>query len=209
MSSSLGFQCQIHYNMGMKEWEPSMICPGASVADAMMVAVYRQIAVDLRMIWQGAKMEGDFSDLLQKRTASGCRLGAAHVLYDLAEKHKYEFDISLMIEAVASGPWAWHDYFLVRGIDGVWYAGSPANYGREPIERTTNIVSSLCLESVIQTIENIEGSKWPSEQEILEKISKKGVRVETGESNQRQIIKYYCVAKESDKVIGKWHTMKM
>jgi len=142
--------------------------PVEAVADAMMVAVYKQIEKKLRFY-----EDSDLETILKKTTKENCRLGSAMVLSYLEEKYSKMFPLKLAIEAIdpygitlVQG-WGWHDYFLVWGRDGFWYAGSPANFGLlQGEERTTNLIYSRNLATVIESIQHLEGGRWPETKEI-------------------------------------------
>ena len=172
------------------------------MADAMMVALYRQISYELKNIKCGKDPDRNLNDILRTGTSSGCRVGSAYALMYLYEKHSFEFQKLLMVETSANargemnGPWAWHDYFLVLGTDDVWYAGSPANYGRGCIERTTNVIASNRLHQVMSTIKKIEGRLWP-DPKTIESINRRAADIIVWNEGESTIMSYVCVKRKA------------
>ena len=198
----------------MVEREKLQIRPIDAVADAMMVAVVKQIGMDLTINNLSGKLETDFEEIIKKDTASGCRFGSAHVLIYLQEKYAGLFKNMLMIETYAEHeftlvcPWSWHDYFLVQGVDDVWYAGSPANYGREGVERTTNLIRDEKLCKVLWSISSIEGGFWPSSEQIFEEINKVENDTSVKIDRDNREVDYLCIYYQNDEVKGKRYMMR-
>lgn len=198
----------------MMEREKLQMRPVDAVADAMMVAVVKQIGMEITIYKRSGKLNGDFEDLLKKGTASGCRFGSAHVLIYLQEKYADLFKNMLMIETNAEHeftlvcPWSWHDYFLVQGIDDVWYAGSPANYGREGVERTTNLIRDKSLDVVLSSISGLEGGFWPSSGRIFEELEKEENRGRVEIDNNNKEVDYLCIYYQDDEVKAKRYLMR-
>lgn len=184
-------------------------CPIDAVADAMMIAVYKQISFELRHLRNNMAGQVDMEEILRKATLSGCRLGSAMVLEHLAESKRNLFKKLVMIETHSSGRWAWHDYFLALGIDECWYAGSPANYGREPVERTTALYKNNDLEVIIDEICLIEGGRWPDAESIMEVLDDSDTDITSFEENGRKVMEYFCVSRKGGLVTGERCQIKM
>ena len=188
--------------------------PVDAVADAMMVAVVKQIGMEIAIYKRSGRLDGDFEGLLEKGTASGCRFGSAHVLIYLREKYADLFKNMLMIETNAEHeftlvcPWSWHDYFLVQGVDDVWYAGSPANYGREGVERTTNLIRDKSLDVVLSSINSVEGGFWPSSSRIYEEIEKEENLTTVKVDKDSGEVDYLCIYYQDDEVKAKRYLMR-
>ncbi len=155
--------------------ERLQMTPLEAVADAMMVAYAVYLQGDFSEAIGIVKLE----NILVETTKDRCRQNSVTVLAYLTERYPKLFDNMLIVESVADcacqlrNDWSWHDYFLVQGEDGVWYAGSPANYelGGEKT-RLTNLISGN-LKKVMGEIKRIEGGAWPticSVEEIVDKV---------------------------------------
>lgn len=193
----------------MREREISQFYAVDSVADAMMVALFKQIGFELRHAKQG-QSDQEMREMIRQATSSGCRLGSAYALWHLWERHRTDFSKLLMVETHSEkGPWAWHDYFLVKGVDGVWYAGSPANYGRGPVERTTNIVRGRDLSRVMTTLEEIEDNPWPPAEDIIELISDMNTDIEVVSKSGCVMMRYFCVSNKAGCVGGEWCSIRL
>lgn len=141
------------------------------VADALMIGFYRAIRPKLDNIHPPRKgVTKLYSMKLQLREATKSECGTASVaaIYFMHEKYAGHFNRMMIVKGIGT-KWDQHYYFLVRDIDGVWYAGSPANY--DPTSnrnRLTAIISSNELTEVIEGIRSSEGGQWPSAQSIEE-----------------------------------------
>lgn len=177
----------------MKETEVLLdLRPVDMVADAMMVAVNRQVKDSLFLLDGGQSLRG----FVALATREKCRMSSAYVLSYLEEKYPKMFPVKLLIEVIdpyklfLKQGWSWHDYFLVLGKDGYWYAGSPANFGKsESEERITNLIYGRNLAVVMNEIQILEGGQWPEAREIYKLISDDenlGVKV-FGEGGNRKI----------------------
>lgn len=171
----------------MIELEYVKMSPSEAVADAVMVAIYRQLnrkggieAWTENKAGFGKAISYDLAFITRLATKGGCREAAAHVITFLGEKHGNFFSKLVLIEALSSADnlltngWGWHDYFLALGVDGVWYAGSPANYQDdlgEYVGDMLKIIASESLDEVIEEITSFEGGLWPEPKEIKNILS--------------------------------------
>lgn len=169
------------------EREYVKMSPNEAVADAVMVAIYRQLnrqggieAWTNNKASFGKAIPYDLAFITRLATKGGCRGACDHVITFLGEKYGNLFSKLVLIEALSSADylltngWGWHDYFLALGIDGVWYAGSPANYqdGMEDVVGDMlKIISSRSLDQVMSEIAELEGGLWPEPVEIKKILS--------------------------------------
>jgi hypothetical protein len=179
--------------------------PVDMVADAMMVALYKQTEKMLAL-----DNTETLKEVLFKATKEKCRLGSAMVVAYLQDNCPKYFPVKLVIEAVDPygltmiDGWGWHDYFLVLGKDGFWYAGSPANFGRskkgsEVEEKATNLIYSKSLPYVINKIRYLEGGEWPEAGEIYKIIDREfdDERVVLFEDKGEKAVNFLLVSHET------------
>lgn len=148
------------------------------VEDAVTFAVCKQIEPDMRGLF--VNRDNSWETLLEEATRRGCGVASLEVIRYLSREAGEWIVESLIISSKTDSAngwqfkenWVWHSYFLAKGIDGMWYAGSPANYKRgEEESRLTRIIVDHDLNEVMKQIEDIEGGCWPNAMEIEMKLS--------------------------------------
>lgn len=157
------------------------ITPQDAVADAVMAALYQQIKGTLAKQIEGKEKQiADPETLLKRKTYYNCYSASAYAIHFLAEKYDNLFrkyillstdvleDDSILIANMLGG----HTSFLAEGVDGTWYAASPANHAIDKNEKyALEIVSSQNLEETIRRLEQRDGATYPSPEVIEESLN--------------------------------------
>jgi len=179
--------------------ERYQVQPVEAVADAMMVAVYKQIMSYMegaeKYKWVKSNEEA-MEYLLYVATKEYCRQASARVMVYLKEKYQELFMEMILIESMdfkggsLIGGWGWHDYFLVKDVNKVWYAGSPANFDSFGWYegQLTNLIYSRNLNVVIDKIQGIEGGQWPSVKSIMQQTEDADKRIRIYKSDGKMMV---------------------
>jgi hypothetical protein len=165
-----------------REYEPvNQVKPVEAVADAMMIAtcvLTKDWLDDIRM--DVIDDETSVVELLKRQvieaTNGRCFVGSAIALAYLKQEQESLFDKMCMLIAYSDSEnkfrddgWSFHAYFLVQDKDGVWFAGSPANYEgqEEGNDCLTNFFYDRSLKLVLDRIQSFEGGCWPDEKNVV------------------------------------------
>jgi hypothetical protein len=127
----------------------------------------------------GIKWPFDATNVLQVRSAGGCREGSATTLHYLITHYPLDFKFHLMLkskpeerEAFKANPeWVYHYLFATQAKNGVWFAGSPANYNPKNESSFTRIIAHKSIEEVLGNITEEVGGIWPSADFISDRIN--------------------------------------
>lgn len=144
------------------------------VREAMLVSVLTKLHTSfIDYHWPGIEYGADIVTharrRLTMRTYRQCADASDYVVYYLFVRYPSSFDTLVLLDTdsfssaspfrVAS--WSGHTCFLARDMDGVWHAGSPANYTEEGENPLTKLASSLDLSTVLHEVTQFEGGIWP------------------------------------------------
>jgi hypothetical protein len=126
--------------------------------------------------------EARLSNLIERRTYYKCLVASNFALDFLIERYPDKFDRLFLLSqdllgvpnasdyAFKHSSWQAHTLFVARDIDGIWYAGSPANYVKGDSVSETRIkdyYSDSSLTGLLSQIKEVEGGYWEiSEDEI-------------------------------------------
>lgn len=189
----------------MSETEKPLIDkPAEAVADAMMVAQAEFLAEYLEnpAIYQRKPQDESklLEEILQGQTSGNCMIGTIFALHYLGVKypHLFEaagrlvtFDNPDRVSGTLKSQDKVHAYFMVKDINGVWYAGSPANHivnsENSPL---TRVISSTDPQEVVDRITEIDGGEWPDGKFIEKAFEKEGYQpvVFTRDSQNREVL---------------------
>lgn len=169
-----------------KELEsPTKILPAESLDPKSILALKEAMKYTVDML----TLDLDFSKIdpsvfekeIENTTAGRCLegcLAATSYLYEnyselfeiIALLHYEKFETTKQNKPIG----VFHEYFLARDNTGIWHAASPANHERQSGEnsRLRRIFSSQNLGQVLDSIEEFEGGKWPTEQYIVDVLKR-------------------------------------
>lgn len=156
-----------------------------AVADAMMVAQYHLYGLDVGPKRTELKLASGtpqrLSDFQMRKTAGLCTEAASIVLTYLAHKTPNLFSSLVIVrgdstdEHEIKNGWENHKIFIARDTQGIYFAGSPANY-TERRNRLRELFSSRSVEKIMNHIKEEEGGTWPSAEEITNTMENHSLR---------------------------------
>lgn len=134
-------------------YRPRPITPLDAVADAMMVAQIPYIDTGLKKYDKlNLKTLAELEDEINVASTARCYSSSDHVIWNLSTaKSRDLFTGAVVLSGSDTADSPHHGVFLVRGVDCVWYAGSPAN-NRTYTPRFSRLYSSNSLQDVLDGI---------------------------------------------------------
>lgn len=189
------------------------ISSGEAVAEAMMVVQSLLLANGIRGEMRN-EVKSDIRELMMKLSSGKCRQASAVVMAFLLDKYPDKFQNMVLLESHSDegnwleNGWRWHDYFLVLGEDGVWYAGSPANYlGEFGESRLVRIIANTSMKYVLEKIKTIEGGAWPRERDVRYWMEEYGGNADLDGRYKKGELKMDCVYYDNGEVL--WRTVAL
>lgn len=184
--------------------------PLEAVAEGMMIASFQLSKFDWPVLLRkgvvaGSTTENDIQGMMKEASKKWCKLGSGWCLRYLSEKHSDLFLDLLLVESwndpkkpLIDG-WLWHSYFLVRGVDGVWYAGSPGNYdAKRGVNRLVNIIADQDLEKVLKKVQIIEGGDWPRSKSVMDINEDFDQDIKLFPNENMDVLECLCISRKSE-----------
>lgn len=194
----------------------------AAVGDAMIQEQYNLMkywieAMEGKTLPLGTNIDTEFEKILQLKSAERCTEASIDVIRYLFEKYPELFDNMMLLTAYASKkhPFAderynFHTYFLVKGKDGTYYAGSPANHkaitsaNQSTDSSLTRLLSSRDLREIIDQIQKVDGGEWPTVDFIENAVATEYKQPSyTNLDTTSSFIKVYELTKEGENAYSK------
>ncbi len=159
------------------------ITPQDAVSDAMLAVLNKRI----KPVFEKERIRNDsipdVEELLVNETSAECQINSLAALQFLTKKYPKLFSRLMLYKSwednehtfkphTNSDGSSYHAYFLAQGIDGKWYAGSPANYSHDGYNPATSVISAPILSDVVSQIGETDGGIWPTGDEIEQSLLK-------------------------------------
>ncbi|MGE5042411.1 MAG: hypothetical protein ACM3IJ_05955 [Candidatus Levyibacteriota bacterium] len=141
------------------------VAPREAVADAMMS--YQATFVDrfLKVTPSLPVSNEQFQQIVDTESKLHCLAGSRFVIDWLAHRYSELFDAQIILKGRWTKHFPAHHIFLTHGVDGVWYAGSPAN-NTQHMKRFSILYEDPDLDVVLDMIKRDEGGEWPTSKDI-------------------------------------------
>ncbi len=174
--------------------ENSVYCAEEIVADAMMCSVYSRVTsmITQPIVTPDWILTNAWTpDALAEWVTTGeCGTISVQVLERLFPQYGSQFSELFLLSSHKdqSAPfrvpdWRYHTYFVAIDTSGVFYAGSPANYGRRndtsgnylPHDHLSHLVTAKSYPQLLQEIVSIDGGIWPTQDVVESAIQSKAL----------------------------------
>lgn len=168
--------------------------PSETVADAMMCSVYSRVAsmISSPLITPDWMLTNAWTpDALAEWVTTGeCDKLSAQVLGRLFPQYGTQFQELFLLSSHKDqsmpfrvSAWRYHTYFVAVDTSGVFYAGSPANYGRRndttgnypPHDHLSHLITVQSYPELLQEIVRIDGGTWPTSSVVESAIQSKAL----------------------------------
>lgn len=147
-----------------------------AVANAMMATQWK-IVSNLYIPDKKSEDNWELELALRLRYQDFCIRASVYPTYYLHTKHPELFDKLAVLGGIAtedvpmksSWKWSFHTYFLAKGKNSIWYAGSPSNYTQDTdlTNPITTVYQSRDIKQVLEGIRQKDGGIWPLGTDIL------------------------------------------
>lgn len=155
--------------------------PLAAIDNAVKETIwdFTKVAISQNLSSPTNEREMHLNELVKSGTKAMCLHASREAAYKLASNSRDLFQNIILVSTENIGPNSWlnrndqqysHSYFLAQGIDGNWYAGSPANHDKANKNYALTIIHGKELDSVIRMMNARDGVTFPSSQDILFQI---------------------------------------
>lgn len=154
------------------------VSPREAVANAMMGVQAEYMLNALSHVNKEVIGSRALASMINRQSSLDCHYASRRVLRYLQLRDQQGlYNIATVITGTHTRQFKDHDVFLVQGVDGVWYAGSPANNSyKNP--RFATLYEAPILEDLLKSLKKKEGGRWPTKYAIEVQIEAEKKRQE-------------------------------
>jgi len=141
-----------------------------------------------------------YEQKLDYLTANRCKSNSAYVIGTLASCYPGSFETMFIVSGVQQGGFndalgnSEHSYFVVKDIEGKYFAGSPANTQNGSAKNFETLLEAENLEGILLQISDRSGGNWPTTEQVQTGLSENPPTVLSSDINGKPRVEFTTIA---------------